>query len=98
MNTILVESILISKATKKNKKVKWGIRLGIGGLFFIGLIFWSFLLAIMFLFIYALAVLPGRGSSPGLILFGGFGGGFGGGGFGGFGGGFSGGGGAGGGW
>ncbi|MBW2963561.1 TPM domain-containing protein [Candidatus Woesearchaeota archaeon] len=96
----LIVGGIVGAATKKvkNKKVKWGVRLGVGAAVFIGLIFWSWILAIIFLALYFLMSL-GRGGR-GFFFFGGprFGGGHGGGGFGGFGGGFSGGGGAGGRW
>jgi len=96
----LIVGGIVGAATKrvKNKKVKWGIRLGVGAAVFIGIIFWSWILAIIFLILYFLMSL-GRGRG-GFLFFGGprFGGGHGGGGFGGFGGGFSGGGGAGGRW
>jgi len=88
----------------QSKKKRLGIRIGIGGTIFIALLFLSVVLAAIVIFIYMIALLPGRGMrGPGLIYLGGFGGGFRGGGgfgggFGGFGGGFSGGGGAGGGW
>lgn len=90
---------IVGVATKKikNKKVKWGVRIGVAGLIFIGLIFWSTVFAVVFLVFYFMFSL-GRGGMM-FIPFGGRGrGGMGGGGFGGFGGGFSGGGGAGGRW
>jgi len=94
---VLIVGGLAGLITRKinNKKIKWGVRLGIGAAVFISLIFWSWLLAIVFLVLYILMGLGSGGS--GAIFFGPrFGGGSGG--FGGFGGGMSGGGGAGGRW
>lgn len=92
---------IVGAATKKvqNKKIKWGVKLGVGAVVTILLlIFWSWILAIIFLVIY-LFLSGGRGGFFFIPGFGGRGrGGFGGGGFGGFGGGMSGGGGAGGRW
>ncbi|MCK4589847.1 MAG: TPM domain-containing protein [Nanoarchaeota archaeon] len=87
----------ITKKTK-NKKVKWGVKLGVGAVVAILLlIFWSYIIALIFFVIY-LFLSGGRGG--GFFFIPGFGGGRGrgGGGFGGFGGGLSGGGGAGGRW
>lgn len=90
---------IVGAATRKikNKKTRWGVRLGVAGAVFVALIFWSLVLAVVFLVLY-LFIVGGRGG--GFFFFPGFGGGRGrgGGGFGGFGGGLSGGGGAGGRW
>ncbi|MFC1801585.1 TPM domain-containing protein [Nanoarchaeota archaeon] len=94
----LIVGGIVATTTKKvkNKKIKWGIKIGAGVLIAIGLIvLWSYIIALIFFVIYLFV--GGRGG--GFMFFPGFGGrGRGSGGFGGFGGGLSGGGGAGGNW